>query len=70
MLLREAFKVQSQALQKGDVMRDGSVIHSVSRGVRTPSGKVEVTHEHPKRGRRTSVWGSRTEISVDRPEKT
>lgn len=70
MLMREAFqRVQSQHLQKGDTLRDGSVVHGVSAGLRTPSGKVEVTRHHPKHGARTDTWGKRTEIAVTRPEK-
>ena len=60
-------RIQAQHLRQGDFLpatRDTVV--GVSRGVRTPAGKVEVTLSKPGRGMRTAVWGARTEISIIR----
>lgn len=59
------FKVQARALQVGDVLGSGETVVSVSAGLRTPPGKVEVTLAKGER-RRTSTWGASTLINVTR----
>jgi MOSC domain-containing protein YiiM len=62
-------KVQARNLQPGDRVGSGEIVLSVSAGVRTPCGKVEVVLE--KNGRaRMSLWGSHTLINVARKEST
>lgn len=58
-------KVQARYLKDGDKVGSGETVVRVSAGARTPSGKVEVTLERDGR-RRTSTWGSYTEINVTR----
>lgn len=59
-------KVPARYLMVGDQTGSGETVVAVSRGARTPSGKVEVTLE--KNGqRRTSLWGASTLINVLRP---
>ena len=59
-------KVAARHLLPGDLVGSGETIVSISAGVRTPRGKVEVTLEKDGR-RRTSLWGAGTTISVSRP---
>jgi hypothetical protein len=59
-------KIPARYLLAGDRLCTGETIVTVSRGVRTPSGKVEVTLE--KNGQcRTPLWGASTTINVLRP---
>ncbi|WP_157083713.1 hypothetical protein [Bradyrhizobium manausense] len=59
-------RVQAQHLRQGDYLpATRNTVVSVSRGIRTPSGKVEVTLA-TSLGMRVSVWGARTEISIER----
>ena len=55
---------QAQQLKKGDIITSGDEVISVSSGVRTPSGKVEVTLKNKKGITRTSTWGKTTMIGV------
>lgn len=59
-------KLPARHLMAGDRTGSGETIVSVSAGIRTPRGKVEVTLEKDGR-RRTSLWGAATTISVSRP---
>ena len=61
----ESHKVQARALQRGDITGSGETVVGVSAGIRTPSGRVEVTLEKDGR-RRTSIWGAYTMINVQR----
>jgi hypothetical protein len=62
----ETIKLPVHALQSGDVTTgSGETIVSVSAGVRTPRGKMDVVLEKAGR-RRTSVWGRHTAINVMR----
>jgi hypothetical protein len=58
-------KIQARYLMPGDQTGAGETIVSVSAGIRTPRGKVEVTLEKAGR-RRMSLWGTSTVISVRR----
>jgi hypothetical protein len=58
-------KVSARLMQKGDVVGSGETVISVSAGVRTPRGKVEVILERDGE-RRTAVWGAYTLINVRR----
>ncbi len=64
--MTETLKIAARYLQPGDVTRGTQeTIVSVSAGVRTPRGKVDVTLE--KNGqRRTSQWNARTLINITR----
>jgi hypothetical protein len=59
-------KISVRDLLAGDQLCTGETIAAVSRGARTPSGKVEVTLEKGGR-RRSALWGASTTISVVRP---
>jgi hypothetical protein len=61
----ESQKLPARALQSGDQVGSGETIVSVSAGVRTPRGKVEVTLERNGRCRR-ALWGAYTIINVRR----
>lgn len=56
-------KVPARYLLAGDQLCTGETVVAVSRGARTPSGKVEVTLEKDGR-RRTPLWGASTTINV------
>ena len=58
-------KVQAGHLMPGDRVGSGETILRVSAGVRTPSGKVEVSLEKNGR-RRTSLWSRYTLINIRR----
>jgi hypothetical protein len=58
-------KVPARALQRGDVTGSGETVVSVSAGVRTPRGKVDVILDKGER-RRMSLWCASTIISVRR----
>jgi hypothetical protein len=61
----EFHKLPARALTNGDQVGSGETIISVSAGIRTPRGKVEVTLE--KDGRcRPALWGAYTIINVRR----
>lgn len=60
-------KVPARALQPGDVTGSGETVERVSAGLRTPSGKVEVTLVKGSR-RRLAMWGASTVINVARGE--
>jgi len=55
---------QAQQLKKGDIITSGDEVISVSSGVRTPSGKVEVTLKNKKGITKTSTWGKTTMVGV------
>lgn len=58
-------KVTARYLMAGDQLGTGETVLAVSRGARTPAGKVEVTLS--KRGaRRCALWGASTTISISR----
>lgn len=59
-------RVSVRHLLEGDQLSTGETVAAVSRGARTPSGKVEVTLT---RGglRRSALWGASTTINVVRP---
>jgi hypothetical protein len=59
-------KVLARHLLNGDRLSSGEIIVAVSRGARTPPGKVEVTLEKDGR-RRTPLWGASTTINILRP---
>jgi len=59
-------KVPARYLLAGDQLCTGETVVAVSRGARTPAGKVEITLE--KDGRhRTPLWGASTIINIARP---
>jgi hypothetical protein len=58
-------RVPARYLLAGDRLCTGETIVAVSRGARTPSGKVEVTLEKDGR-RRTPLWGASTTINISR----
>jgi hypothetical protein len=58
-------KVPARHLMLGDRLCTGETVVAVSRGARTPSGKVEVTLERDG-NRRTPLWGASTTINVQR----
>jgi hypothetical protein len=59
-------RISVRHLLADDLLCTGETVVAVSRGARTPSGKVEVTLE--KGGaRRSALWGASTTISVVRP---
>jgi hypothetical protein len=56
----ERIKRQAQFLEKGDVLATGEVVtHAPSRGLRTPSGKVDLGINGYLK-----TWNSRTEIVI------
>lgn len=58
-------RVTARHLMAGDELGTGETVVAVIRGVRTPSGKVEVTLA--KNGiRRSALWGASTTITVSR----
>jgi hypothetical protein len=59
-------KVSVRHLLADDQLCTGETVVAVSRGARTPSGKVEVTLEKSGQ-RRAALWGASTTISVVRP---
>jgi hypothetical protein len=62
-------KVQARFLQPGDVTGSGEVVRSVSSGIGTPRGKVDVALIHGSTPRiRKAIWGAYTEISVERAD--
>lgn len=62
----QSLKISARHLMSGDLVGSGETIVSVSAGVRTPRGKVEVTLEKGGR-RRTSLWGAPTFVNISRP---
>lgn len=62
---QELRKVEAQHLRAGDYLGQGKTIVNVSRGLRTPAGKVEVLYNHGGLTRK-AVWGARTEIRIER----
>jgi hypothetical protein len=58
-------RVHARDLRRGDVVGSGETVCSVSRGVRTPPGKHEITLEKCGQ-RRLAFWGSATLINVFR----
>lgn len=58
-------KIAARNLTSGDRTGSGETVVSVSAGLRTPRGKVEVTLEKDGR-RRMSLWGAATLINVTR----
>jgi hypothetical protein len=61
----QSHKLPARALLNGDQVGSGETIVSVSAGVRTPRGMVEVTLEKDGRYRR-ALWGAFTVINVRR----
>jgi hypothetical protein len=59
-------KVPARYLLAGDQLCTGETVVAVSRGARTPAGKVEITLEKDGR-RRTPLWGASTTINIARP---
>lgn len=59
-------KISVRHLLAGDLLCTGETVAGVSRGARTPAGKVEVTLERDGQ-RRAALWGASTTISVVRP---
>lgn len=58
-------KVPTYALRSGDITwGTGEVILSVSAGLRTPRGKMDVILEKNGR-RRTATWGRHTLIGIE-----
>ena len=64
----QLLKIPARNLLPGDQVGSGETVVSVSAGVRTPRGKVEVTLEKAGR-RRTSLWGAATVINVSRQDE-
>jgi hypothetical protein len=58
-------QVRARHLQPGDRVGSGEIVRGVSAGIRTPSGKVEVSLEKAGR-RRLAIWGGSTLINVQR----
>lgn len=64
-------KVRARELQPGDVLKGtGETIVRVSAGVRTPTGKVEVTMQRPDGSTRVGIWNRATMIGVKDPVTT
>jgi hypothetical protein len=61
----QSHKLPARALLNGDQVGSGETIVSVSAGVRTPRGMVEVTLEKGGRYRR-ALWGAFAIINVRR----
>lgn len=59
-------KVQAQHLQPGDIVGSGEEVLSISAGIKTPAGKIDVVlyNDHGRR----AVWGKYTMINVERVE--
>jgi hypothetical protein len=66
----ERLKVQARYLMPGDYLATGEVVQRVSRGSRTPIGKVEVylrkTFDNGKVRDRMSIWGAYTIVGIIR----
>jgi hypothetical protein len=67
--MTESRRVQARVLQPGDIVGTGETIVSVSAGVRTPRGKVEVVLTKADGHRRMSIWGAYTMIGIKREPK-
>jgi hypothetical protein len=65
----QSLKIPARSLLPGDQVGSGETIVSVSAGVRTPRGKVEVTLEKGEHSR-FALWGAHTVINVSRPSRT
>jgi hypothetical protein len=61
----QSLKIPARYLTSGDQVGSGETVVSVSAGVRTPRGKVEVILEKGERSR-FAVWGAHTLINVRR----
>lgn len=61
-------KVPARYLLSGDITGSGEIVVSVSAGVHTPRGKVEVTLRKSDGRTRTSLWAASTLIGVERAE--
>jgi hypothetical protein len=61
----QSLKAPARHLMAGDRVGSGETIVSVSAGIRTPRGKVEVVLEKGER-RRCAIWGAHTVINVKR----
>jgi hypothetical protein len=64
-VITQSSKIPARALQSGDQIGSGETIVSVSAGIRTPRGRVEVVLEKDGR-RRSAIWGASTVINVQR----
>jgi hypothetical protein len=64
-MTQESLKTLARYLLAGDQVGSGETVVSVSAGVRTPRGKVEVVLEKGER-RRCAIWGAHTVINVKR----
>lgn len=58
-------KAPARCLLAGDQVGSGEIVVSVSAGIRTPRGKVEVVLRKGER-RRLTIWGANTIINVKR----
>lgn len=63
MSLNPSERAPARSLIPGDVVSSGETILSVSAGVRTPRGKVEVVLSKDGR-RRLAIWGAHTIITI------
>lgn len=63
MSIKRSERIPARALIPGDVVGSGETIESVSVGVRTPRGKVEIVLSKEGR-RRLAIWGAHTIIAV------
>lgn len=61
-------RIQAQHLQPGDIVGSGETVQSVSIGVKTPKGKVDVWLAS-KYIDRLAHWGKYTMINVERDKK-
>ena len=53
------------ALQRGDILfPTGNVIVSVSAGLMTPKGKMDVVYKNKRGQTRLATWGRHTKIGV------
>lgn len=61
-------KVKASNMLPGDILCGSKEeVKSVSTGIRTPAGKIEVDLENPNNGKfRVGVWGRHTFVNVER----
>jgi hypothetical protein len=64
-MMPQSLKIPARYLMSGDQVGSGETVVAVSRGARTPAGKVEVTLEKGGR-RRTTLWGADTIVNISR----
>jgi hypothetical protein len=61
----ERIRIPARALRAGDMVSSGETVVSVSAGISTPRGKVDVTLARGER-RRTAAWGASTLVTATR----